>query len=499
MRSMKNLLLMLILCLPMLGFAQDEYKRARGLIGQGKYQEAIVLLDEAIASYPDWWPPIVLKGQASLKLKQYDAALRSFNDALTLEVDPKQIPVVKYYIMQCYLQKGDYAKVIHAVDDLLPLAPPKRKFDLYLNRGQSEMQIAKASEKGGDSKKAQTYYSKSVVSFSEALKNAVGKKEQEVEAAFQKAYAQYKIGNAKGGIKSLETSIQEFNKVIERNAREERAHKFLIDLSFRIAQSSPKNQQTGRYMETVGYIDRYLSIWADNPDMMNKRGAALQGAKKFTEAVSQFKLVSKLKPKDGSVYFSLGSCQMAAKQFNDAIKTFESAIKHGEADNHNVYSFIAYCYQEQKTRCYSTDIPLYKKAVSTLEGGLAKLSGSGKARIQQELERKKDNLSILEENLATDNGNHLAAVTNVQSLEQSIAGNTATLKKNQELLLAQRTDELEAAVEAGRKAIKEDQGRLKSELETMQRYVRDANKCNDAKLFTHMGKIKELLKKHGSS
>lgn len=499
MRSMKNLLFVLILCVPMLGMAQDEYKRARDLIGQGKFKEAVVLLDEAIASYPDWWPPIVLKGQANLKLKNYDDALRSFNDALTLEVDPKQIPVVKYYIMQCYLQKGDYAKVIHAVDDLIPVAPASRKFDLYLNRGQSEMQIAKQAEGANDSKKAQTYYSKSVVSFSEALKNAVGKKEQEVEAAFQKAYAQYKIGNAKGGIKSLENSIAEFNKVIERNAREERAHKFLIDLSFRVAQSSAKAQQPARYLETVSYIDRYLSIWADKPDMMNKRGAALQGAKKYGEAVSQFKLVSKLMPKDGSVYFSLGSCQMAAKQYNEAIGSLEKAIKNGEAGNHNVYSFIAYCYQEQKTKCYSTDIPLYKKAVSTLENGISKLSGQGKSKIQQELGRKKDNLAILEENLATDNGNHLAAVTNVLNLEKSIAGNTEKLKINQELLLAQRTSELEAAVEAGRKAIKEDQNRLKAELETMQRYVRDAKRCNDLKLFTNMPKIQELLKKHGST
>ncbi|QTD53275.1 tetratricopeptide repeat protein [Sulfidibacter corallicola] len=465
---------------------------------QGKFQEAIVLLDESIASYPDWYFPILLKGQANMKLKKFDVALRNFNDALTLEIPTKDIPGVKYSIVQCYMSLKDYNKAIHAIDDLMPLVPASRKFDLLLNRGQSEMQIAKSSEGSGNNKKAQTFYSKAIVSFTEALKAPVGKKNHEIEAAFQKAYAQYKIGNAKGGIQSLEKSIKAFEDVIERNKREERAHKFLIDLSFRVAQSSAKSRQPTRYQETVSYIDRYLSIWPNKPEMMNKKGAALQGAKKYREAVEVFKLVTKLLPKDGTVYFSLGSCQMAAKQFAEAIGSFQKAIANGEKGNHNIYSFIAYCYQEQKQGCYNTDIPLYTNAVKILEQGVKNVSGQGKGKIQGDLQRKKDNLNILEENKSTDNSNHMAAITNVTKLERSIDANRDKLQRNQELYIRQPTEELRLAIEEGKKAIREDEGSMQNELEVLRRYVRESGKCGGQGTFDNYDKMREVIKRHGS-
>ena len=257
----KKIAVVSLLLITMTGLAQDEHKKAAQLMKQGNFKDALVLLEEAITAYPDWYYPILLKGQCNLKLGNYKDALASYNDVLTLELDSKEVPKVKYYIAQCYMKLKDYPKAIHAYTELAPIAPQSKKFDVFMNRGQAEMQIAKKAEEKNDRKKANSYYSKAVVSFSESLKYPAGRKDMSIEALFQKAYSQYKIGNFKGGINSLETSIQAFKDVIAENPKEKRAHTFLINLAFQIVDKVPKNRKDSKYSDVVTYIERYLTHW----------------------------------------------------------------------------------------------------------------------------------------------------------------------------------------------------------------------------------------------
>ena len=494
---MRNLMVIgLFLCGLAPSFAQDEYKRAMELYKRGSYKDALALVDEAIATHPDWWYPILLKGQCNQKLGNLEEALRNFNDCLTLEVPTNNIPKVKHFIARTYMEKKDYGKAAKSFTELIPLAPASKHFDLYYNRGQCEMQAAKASE-NRDKAKAKSFYSKAIVSFSESLGVTSNRKDLQIEASFQKAYAQYKIGNLQGGMQSLERSITAFQDVITRNPREQRAHEFIINLQLDIVNKSKGEAKVKAYKQVVTFIDRYLKNWPKDDEMLKKKGLSLQGAKNYKEAINVFELVLRTKPKDGDVYFSLGSCQMADRQYKKAVTSLEKAISNGKASDPRIYSYIANCYSKRKTKCYNTDIPLETSSVAILGKGVKNLSGQAKSAIKQQLERKRENLTILQTNLATDNQNHANAMENIRSFKRTISGNTAKLATNNERMIAQPTEELRAAIDQSKITISEDKASLAKEIKTVKGYIKEIKKCGNTQLFTHYKDMQAQIKASG--
>ena len=487
--------LLVLLISPLVGFAQDEHKKAMEFYSKGQYQDALAMLEESIAAYPDWYWPVLMKGQTNLKLGNFKEAVANFNDALTLEIPGKDLPKARYGIAQAYMFLKDYPKAVHAFSELVPLTPPARLFDVYFSRAQCEMQIAKEADEKNDRNRANSYFSKAIVSYNEALKNPVSDKAKEVEALFQKAYSQYKIGNFKGGIQSLETSIEAFQDVIAENPKEKRAHRFLINLSFEIVEKSADNRKPDRYVEAAKYIDRYLSHWPADGAMINKKGLALQGAKQYKEAISVFQSLVSMEPNNGEAYYSLGSCQMAVKQYEAAITSFNRALDKGQEKNPNIYLYSAYCFQEQKGPCDNLNIPLYESAVNVLEQGLGKVSGTGRAMIQKDLGTKKGNLEILRTNFSTENENHRLVIDNIQRVIQTIEANRSTLARNQDLYIQQATSELKDAIDKGKKALADDEATLKEQFKLLEAYIQNARKCGGANAFENYQGMVELSRK----
>jgi len=486
---MKNgLILLLCVAGTFTGFAQDEHKRAMELFRQRQYPDAIVLLEESIASHPDWYFPIMMKGYCNQKLENYDEALRNFNDSLTLEPPSAEIPKIKNAIAQIFKAQKEYEKAAQAFTELLSITPESLHFDILFNRGQCEMQIAQ-----NDKSKAQSFFSKAVVSFSEALDKPTKRNDLKIEAAFQKAFAQYKIGNVRGGVKSLEASIEAFQDVIRRNEREKRAHTFIINLQFQIVEESPEGRKEEAYNKAVTFIERYLKSWPDDLDMVNKKGLALQGAKRYDDAIAVFQTVAMRRPNDGEVFFSIGSCQMADKQYSLAISSFEKAIDKGMSKDARAYSYIAHCYRQQKNKCDGHDVPLQEKAVNALARGVKAVSGPAESALQKELDRTRNNLNILRDRIKTDKENHLAVISNVKALKATIAANNDKLLRNEEKNVQQSTQELMDAIKAGREAIERDRNALEKELETMQGFVNAAKKCGGAEYYPSYNEMTSLL------
>lgn len=474
--------------------AQEEHKRAAELYKRGSYADALVLLEESIQTYPDWYYPILLKGQCNQKMGKLEEALRNYNDALTLEIPSRDIPRVKNYMAKAYMSMKHYKKAVKAFTDLLDLVSKNRKFDIFLNRGQCEMQIAKSQE-GKSKAEAKSYFSKAIVSFSNAINMPTKRADLKIEASFQKAYAQYQIGNITGGIGSLENSIQAFQDVISRNPKEKRAHKFIIDLQFSIVNKS--KDKINEYLEVVDYIDRYLDIWPRDDTMLNRKGLALQGAKKYADAINVFELVLRSRPKDADIFYSLGSCQMGAKRYRAAIANLNKARINGLAKDARVYSYIANCYAKQKNKCYGNDIPLEKSAIGILAKGVKATSGQASAALQKELRAKKANLKILEGNLETDNTNHLNTMENIRQLSGSLGKNTKTLQKNREMYIEQPTEELKKAIDDGNNALAADKKSLAKEYKKLAKFISEAKKCSADGALMHYKDMVALLKTQG--
>ncbi len=477
MRKIMPLLVLLCFLMPS-ALGQDEWKRAHSEYKAGRYNEALVLLEEAIASHPDWWFSIFLRGKCQFALGNYREALTSYNDAMTLEIPTEQIPVVKYDLARTQMAGKDYSSAIKTFTELVPLVPGARKFDLYYNRGQCELQIAKAAEESGAKEKQMSYYSKAIVSFSESEKYTAPDPRLGIEAVFQKAYSQFKIGNKSGTRTSLENCIQGFEQVLKKDQRHEDAHRFLIEVSFQLTDLASERDKIAAYDRTVGFIDRFLSIWPKNAKMVNRKGQALQGAKRYTEAVTVFKQYVQMQPNDGMGYFSLGSCQMAAKDYDAAIESYNKAIAKGANQNQNVYVFAAYSFTQQKNDCYRHDIPLYQKAVDILNKGIR--SNPGNSAIKRDLDAKKGNLQILLDNQRTEDENRKRALENIGNLRNTIAVNEERLARNTEMHISQPTAELETAIQEGRTVIKESRLELERELKELQQLFDDAKRCGGA-------------------
>lgn len=490
---MKKWSLAIVLMITSLGsFAQNESERAVELYKQGKYKEAITLLEEAIATHPDWYFPVLLKSNCNMRLKNYQAAIDGYKFILSMEIPDAEIPKVKYYMAQCYMMKGNYPEAIELYDALSKVAPANKKFDMFYNKGQAEVQLGLNFQEKQNASKALDYYSKSINSFSEALKNQPGDQEQKLKAAFQKAYAQFKIGNLPGSKASLEKSISYFEDVLKIDPKHKDSHELLIEVAFRMAKEGSDAEKVKRYAQAVLFVEGYLKFWPTDLKMIDKKGQALLGVKRYKEAVDTFKSLVAKNPADGSAYFSLGRAEMADHQYNTAIDTFNTALAKGESKNVNIYSFIAYCYRKQQDDCDFNKIPLYRKASDALKKGLAALPGNSK--LQKELESNDDNLTIFTANLQTEEDNRGAMIENIKSLDMNINGNQSKLEREREKQLKQNSAEIEKSIETLKVQIKQALIDKEEELKALRKSYDHAAQCGGDKGSRHFSDMANVLK-----
>ena len=487
----RQLITVFVLFFVAFGAQANEFKKAHELFKAGKYKDSLVFLDEVIAAHPDWFHGVYLKGRCQFHLKQYKQAITTFNDALTMEVESNQIPGVKYYIARSYMSMKDYPKAIEMYDAVLVNAPASRKFEILLNKGQSEMEQARKLEKSNKAK-AKDYWSKSLKSFGEALKNPARSNDRKVTVSFRKAYSNFKVAELENNTNKLASTRNLIKDVFKLDPANKQAHDLMNSVDFRLIDRAKGDAKVARYKEAIPNLDNYLKHYPDNLQILDKKGKAYQGSKQFEKAIGVFNQLVAKRP-DGDSYFSLGSCQMAAKQFTKSIKSFDTAFAKGKKDDASLYIFTAYSYAQQKKGCYNSDIPLYKKAVENLEKGRKLVKGAGLAQLNKDLDAKKTNLETLQNNLQTDNTNHKATIDNINALKQTIAENMKTLAKNKDLLIQQPTDELRAAIKDGETRITEDRSSLEAEYKTLSGLIREAGKCGGAGTFKHYNEMKAAV------
>jgi tetratricopeptide (TPR) repeat protein len=478
-----------------LAFGQNEVNRAVDLFKQGKYQEAIPVLEEAIATRPDWYFPVLLKAQCHGKLNQHDKAIDGYKFVLSMELPDQELVKTKYYLAQTYLRKKDYAKAAEEFQKLAPSVPESKQFEIHFYSGQCLVQLGKTAQEKNDLKNAHSYYSQSIRTFSEALKHQPPDNIVKIEAAFQKAYAQFRIGNLPGSKASLESSISSFKEVLSIDPKHKETHQLLVEVAFRLVTQANGDEKVRRYAQAVQFTDGYLKIWPNDVEMLDKKAKALQGAKRYDDATAVYQQVVSLSPKDGKAFFNMGSCQMASKNYNAAITSFEKAIALGERTNHNTYLFIAYCYRQQKNGCNQHDIPIYEKAVAALKKGITATNGNGK--IEKDYDSTQNNLDIFRANQQTDENNRQAMLDNIKAFDQSIKGNTVKLEREREKQLKQNTADLEESIKAFVEQIKKDQEEMQRELTTLKKSYDAAKACGGASASRLWADMEKMLQIHG--
>jgi len=490
---MKKWSLALVLMMSSLSlFAQNEADRATQLIKQKKYKQAITLLEEAIATHPDWYYPVLQKANCNMRLKKYQEAIDGFKFVLSMELPDKEIPKVRFFMGRCYMLKGNFGKAIELFTALAKVAPENKKFDMYYNLGQAQVQMGRKAQKSKKIKSALDYFSKSINSFSSALKHPAGNQEKKLKAAFQKAYAQFKIGNLPGSQASLEKSITFFKDVLKIDPKHKKSHELLIEVSFRLARKARKSDKVSRYAQVVMFLDDYLKFWPNDLKMLDKKGQAQLGVKRYSAAVATFKKLISKDPGNGGYYFSLGRAEMADHQYSTAINTFNKALTKGQKKNVNVYSFIAYCYRKQQDKCDNHKIPLYQKASAALKQGLAALPGN--AKLKKELKSNDENLSIFTLNYKTEEDNRAAMIDNIKSFDKNINGNQSKLEREREKQLKQNTPEIQKSIADLKRLIRQEMKEKEDEIVKLKTSYKIASQCGAANGSKYYDQMIQVLK-----
>jgi len=494
---MKYLSILVLLAGSMLNAWSQEGEQERGmaLFKQGKYQEALVVFDEIIATHPDWYFPTFMKARCEMALKKFREALASYQELLSLETPAKEQIVAKFDMAKCHLELKEYPATIKLLNEILDLAPATKKFDVLFMRGQAEFQHGRAAADKNEKEPAFNYFSKAIASFSEALKHPVPNPKLKVEATFQKAYAQYEIGNVQGSEKSLTECLALFESVLREDPRHRQTHDFLVDVSYQLVRLGKGDQEKAAgFTKALNYAEKALEAFPNDPKMTFRKGQALQGLKRYAEASEILKKYVGLKPADADGWFHLASTQMAAKNFVPALESFNKALQTGKKGDPNVYTFMAYCYQEQKSNCYKTDIPLLQKAVDTLNQGMK--ATNNHAQVRKDLESKQNNLAILLENQKTDEDNRKNFLANVKRLEENLGTNEKKLESNVEMQLQTPTPELEKTIKELKQLLISGNADLQKQLQELKASYEEAKRCGGEAATPLFAEISAVLKKH---
>lgn len=491
MKSLKRLICLSALVLVPFASAQEDYKTGYQLFKQGKYQEAVPHLENAMSTHPDWYFPTLIMGQVQMRLGNETRALSLLEDALTLEVPAKDVPSIKFLIAKTYMNRQEYMKAIKSFDDLVAIAPANKQFDVFFNRGVAQMQEGERITASSQDR-AVKYYTSAIESFEAAVKHPPTAEGLKEKAWLQRALGFYNINELNPSDAKIDRAAQAFEDVLKVDAKNEKAHRFIVNLHLQKVSPKQGDAREAAFAAMEPKLARFLSIWPNDAKMAKRLAQAQMGTKQYDKAAQSYRRALTLSPKDGSLYLELGASLMAADKHKAALVEFEKAMANGASDRPELYTYMAHSYLQQKTGCYSRDLPLTEKALANLKRGMETLGGQASA-LQPHFQRTEGNLSTLRDNLKKDNDNHAIALENIQNLRAALVTNTQKLERNRDLHIQQPTQELADAIEEATRIIAEDRQRLETELTTVRTYLNAAKKCGDTKVFANYSALETAL------
>jgi len=488
---MRHLALLISSTLILASAHADNYETGTELFRSGSFADAIPHFEEAIRERPSWFAPYMLQGQCLLKMGRYDKALLQFQEALQLDPPDNFKNGITYHMGQAYMGMKRYEEAAAVFGDLVVNAPANRRHGLQINIASCFLALGKA-HMDKDNAKAVSYFEKSADAFDAALGLAAKDRETQREAAFQRAWARFRVAELTDTPAGLQRAATELNGYLREDSEARRAYRFLIDLDFLMVKKGYRVDAA--YSGALEHLDGYLAQWPDDARMVHFKGQAFQGLKRYDQAVRQFERATTLEPDNGSYFFSLGSSLMAADQHKRAIEALNRARALGEKENADLYFYAATCYTEQKRGCFVDDIPLIEKAIEISSDGVAAVPAGDKARLRDLIARQENNLAILRDNIETDRANHAAVLENVRNITVTITGNTNKLQIAKERYITTPTEELEANIAELEAIIIEDKERLAREKEQMKSFIRDAEQCGGNESYPKLKEMRAILK-----
>ena len=266
--------------------------RAIDHIGMNQYSNALECIDIAININPKLDEDLefhYLKGLALDKLKRYEEALDSFEEAVKL--DPQKV--------DAHYKKG------------IAFGKLKR----YEEALESFEKVVKL-----DSQRADAWYSKgatlnNLMRYEEALESF----EKVVELDSQKADAWTGKGTALNNLEHYEEALKSFEKAIELDSRKANAW---------YGKGAALNNLM-RYEDALESFEKAIELDSQNADAWTGKGIALNNLDNYEDALGPLEKAVELDSQNADAWYGKGAALNNFTRYEDALESFEKAVELG--------------------------------------------------------------------------------------------------------------------------------------------------------------------------
>jgi tetratricopeptide (TPR) repeat protein len=253
----------------------------------GRFEEAVLCFDRAIALDPDQADALVNRGSAFAALNRLHDALASYDTALAVKPDLAAALNNRGALL---LKLGRYAEALASLDRALAIKPDYA--DALANRGNALIDLGRAEE--------------ALASYDKALA---------INPAW--AGALNNRGNALKELKRCGEALESFNRALALAPNDPMAFysraNALLDLK--------------RPAEALASYDRAIALASDHFDAHNNRGVALVELGREDEALASYDKAIALKADFATAYDNKGIALLQLGRVEEARSAFEAAIE----------------------------------------------------------------------------------------------------------------------------------------------------------------------------
>lgn len=294
--------------------------QAEALLKQSRPDEAMLVIDKAIAVAPDFRPPYVLGGSVMTSLGKTKEAIVYLRHATRL--DPTNEEGV-LHLVTSLLQLFEYEEAVTSLKQLIINKPDSFLGNYYLGKVYSQMKL----------------YKESIGYYQRAL---------ELKPDFAQAAIDMAISLEASG--QIERAITAYKSVLNETDNRTPVIKHLVQLFI----------QKRKYEEALVYLKKLADMGLANAESNRKTGLIYMELQRFDEAITVFNTMLKNDPEAHQIRLYLGSAYEEKGEITKALEVF-LAIPKDDVVYSDTVTHIASLYQSQ--RKYDLALQILEEAI----------------------------------------------------------------------------------------------------------------------------------------
>ncbi|MCB1053977.1 MAG: tetratricopeptide repeat protein [Acidobacteria bacterium] len=334
MRAKLTTLLALGLLLGAPALLKADWEQGVAAFKAGNYAEAARQFQGVTEEHKEWADGYSMLGQALSKLNRKQDALNAFRQAYDLKPGDVQFQL---QLANSYVQNGRFRDAASLLTNINEGSLSANQKPVY------HKLLAVSLDKTGQSGAAL-----------DALRKAAQSSPNDASAQYNYGAAAFNAGQTAAAVAALE-------KAVRLDGKDTTKRRAYIDALLRSGRETRGDGKTAAYAKAAEAA-KALVAQAPTFDNLMKLGEAQLGAKQYTEAIQSFNQASSKKSSDWIPYYYMGQASTARQDYAKAEEALEKALKVqlSDKDRSRVYKQLGFVYEKQ--RRYEEAIKAYNNA-----------------------------------------------------------------------------------------------------------------------------------------